>query len=90
MKAIIYKKPTIFAVFWLVALLSIAYLDSHNGTRFTFVIMIFSVFLGRKIVSNGTDLSNKQKMLLIVCSVVMAGVFMIFAYNIAVNKIINK
>jgi hypothetical protein len=91
MKSIIYKKHLIFVILlWLVAILSITYLNSHNARSFSFVIIAFSTFLGSKILSNGTALSNKEKIFLIVSIVIMACISMIFMYIMAVNKIVNK
>jgi hypothetical protein len=90
MKSIIYKKHIIFTILlWLVAILSITYLNSHNAHSFSFVIIALSTFLGRKVLSNGTALNNKEKIFLIVSIVAMACISMIFMYNMAVNKIIN-
>ena len=52
--------------------------------------MLPIAFLNKKILGNGADLNSKDKILLIVGGVIMAGAFLFFTYNMAINKIINK
>lgn len=91
MKSIIYKYRIISAIlFCFLILLLGTYLQDHKAFYFIWVAIPISVILNRKILGDGADLSNKEKMLLIVSVLVMAGVFLFLNYNMAVNKIINK
>lgn len=91
MKSIIYKNRIISAILLcLFTLILITYLYAHNAIYFAWVIILLTAFLSRKILGNGTDLSNKEKVFLTGSVVVMLGVFLFFIYNITICKFINK
>lgn len=77
-------------ILFLLTMVLYTYLYNNKLIYFSyFVIMIFS-FFNRKILSNRVNLTEKEKITVLVSDTIIFFVFLILTYNITVNKIISN
>ncbi len=91
MKSIVYKKRITFSIILcLLTMLLYAYLHSRELIYVIWLVIPIFAFLNRKILGNRVNLTNKEKIFLVVSYIAILVVFIFLTYSMTVNKIINN
>lgn len=91
MKSIAYKKRIILSIIlFLLTMLLYTYLHNSELIYLAWLVIPLIAFLNRKILGNRANLTDKEKILLVVSYIIIFVVFMFLIYSITVNKIINN
>lgn len=93
MKSIIYKNPVISGILLNISAMFLGIYAIKYDITSLIMMMVPVGILNRKIIDNGTDMSNSKKMYILISFGVMIGVFLIYniyIHNMRINELINK